>query len=161
MNRFNPSLLDKLLGAPHATPSATAPGFSLEQVKASVARDIEALLNARPGHVPTQLPGHPETARSLLTFGLPDISASCLASDRDRRHIAAAIAGTLRDHEPRLRDVLVGVREEARPGAGLCLSIHAHLQLAPHVEPVAFDAVLQPGSNRYAVTSGSRACRPR
>ncbi|WP_157269474.1 type VI secretion system baseplate subunit TssE [Azohydromonas aeria] len=160
MHRFNPSLLDKLLGAPQGAPSAAAPGASLEQVKASVARDIEALLNARPGLVPARLPGHPQAACSLLTFGLPDISAACLASDRDRRSIVEAITDTLRSHEPRLRDVQVGVRDESRPGGGLCFSIHAHLQLAPYVEPVAFDAVLQPGSNRYAVSSGCRAWRP-
>ena len=34
MHRFNPSLLDKLLGAPRGAPSAAAAGVSLEHVKA-------------------------------------------------------------------------------------------------------------------------------
>ncbi len=158
MNRFVPSLLDKLLGAAGAEPGAgTAPSFSLGQVKAAVARDIETLLNARPGPVPGALSAYPQAARSLLRFGLPDISAASLASDRDRSRIVAAITQALLDHEPRLLDVQVSVRDGAQPGSGLCFSIHAQLRLTPSVEPVAFDAVLHPGSQRYAVSSGPRA----
>lgn len=160
MNRFNPSLLDKLLGAINESSSAASPGIGLDQVKASVARDVEVLLNARPGHTPEHLSGHPQVAHSLLTFGLHDVSSCSLASDRDRRRIAEAIACALRDHEPRLHDVHVAVRDNAAPGTALCFTIQAFLQLTPSVEPVAFDAVLQPGSNRYAVSSaGFRARR--
>lgn len=157
MNRFVPSLLDKLLGsAGTQAGSATAPGLSLAQVKAAVARDIETLLNARPGPLRGALAAHPHAARSLLGFGLADISAASLASDRDRARIVDAIAQALRDHEPRLSEVHVSVRDAALPGSGLCFSIHAQLRLAPCVEPVAFDAVLHPGSQRYAVSSGAR-----
>lgn len=161
MIRFAPSLLDKLLGSAGAQAgSGTAPGLSLAQVKAAVARDIETLLNARLTPMAGGLQAFPHAAASVLAFGLADLSAACLASDRDRARIVDAIAQALRDHEPRLTDVRVSVRDATRPGSGLCFSIHAQLRLAPCVEPVAFDAVLHPGSQRYAVSSGARPGSP-
>jgi type VI secretion system protein ImpF len=155
MDRFVPSLFDKLLGAVGEAPSGTALTVGMAQVKACVARDIETLLNARPAHVPGSLQGLEHASQSLLGYGLPDISTASLASDRDRARIVAAIARALQDHEPRLTGVQVAVREGAQPGAGLCFSIHAQLRLTPGTEPVAFDAVLHPGSQRYAVSSGA------
>jgi type VI secretion system protein ImpF len=153
MHRFAPSLLDKLLGAAPHGPGGSALAFSVEQVKASVARDIETLLNARPGHDATQLAAWPRAAKSLLSFGLGDITSLNMASDRDRQHIVQAIRGALQAHEPRLSNVQVTLREV--PGAGLHVhfGIHATLCLTPLQEPVAFDAVLQPGCQRYAVSS--------
>jgi predicted component of type VI protein secretion system len=48
------------------------------------------------------------------------------------------------------------VRDNLPGTAGLAFSIRAKLLLNPSVEPVSFDAVLQPGSNRYAVTKAAR-----
>lgn len=159
MNRFVPSLLDKLLGTPEEQPGASAQGVGIAQIKAAVARDIETLLNTRPGHRPAQLRGFDQATHSLLTFGLADISPLSLASDRDRGAIVRAITRALLDHEPRLSDVKVTVHEGAPIGAGLCFAIHAQLQLQRSSEPVAFDAVLQPGCNRYAVTSRGAGAR--
>ncbi|WP_298234726.1 type VI secretion system baseplate subunit TssE [uncultured Azohydromonas sp.] len=159
MDRFVPSLLDKLLGTPQEQPGASAQGVDIAQIKAAVARDIETLLNTRPGYRPSQLSGFEQATHSLLTFGLVDISPLSLASDRDRGAIVRAITRALLDHEPRLRGVKVAVREGMPTCAGLCFTIHAQLQLQRSSEPVAFDAVLQPGSNRYAVTSGGAGAR--
>lgn len=161
MQRFVPSLLDKLLGAPDAATPAGAQGVELARIKAAVARDIEILLNTRPGHLPGQLDGHALAAGSLLGYGLVDICPLSLASDPDRHAIVQAIGRALRDHEPRLQGVQVTVREGAPVGAGLCFAIHARLQLQRSSEPVAFDAVLQPGSHRYAVSSDAAALRAR
>jgi type VI secretion system protein ImpF len=159
MNRFIPSVLDKLLGTPEDHPASSAQGVGIGQIKAAVARDIEALLNTRPGYMPAQLDGYEQATHSLLTFGLVDISPLSLASDRDRHAIVLAITRALHDHEPRLSDVQVTVREGMAVGAGLCFAIHAQLQLQRSSEPVAFDAVLQPGCNRYEVTSGGTGVR--
>ena len=60
------------------------------------------------------------------------------------------------DHDKRLTQVDVRVRENLPGTAGLAFSIRAKLLLNPSVEPVSFDAVLQPGSNRYSVTKAAR-----
>jgi len=48
MNRFEPGLLDKLFGVgPNQPASAVARQLSLDELKGTVARHIESLLNAR------------------------------------------------------------------------------------------------------------------
>lgn len=158
MNNFAPSLLDKLLGdsvGPRG--SGSAPRLSVEQVKDSVARDIELLLNTHASYHPDELPALPLVARSLLTLGLTDISAMSLASDRDRLRITEALRRTLADHDRRLTQVEVHVREASTAVPGLAFSIHARLRLSAGVEPVSFDAVLHPGSHRYAVSQAARS----
>lgn len=153
MNLFAPSLLDKLLvGEGDAPGRGARMRMGIEQVKESVARDIEALLNARPGVEPGRIGDFPNAARSLLTFGLTDISSLSVASDRDRARIVEAIRRALAEHETRLAQVDVTVGDRMDAGGGLRFTIRANLRLSPESEPVAFDAVLQPGSARYAVS---------
>ena len=158
MNLFAPSLLDKLLATDvDAQGRGTTPRMSVEQVKESVARDIETLLNARPGFEASQVPEYPNVARSLLTFGLTDIASLSVSSDRDRSRITESILRSIADHEQRLVQVEVTVYDSADAGGGLHFSIRAKLKLTSSTEPVAFDAVLHPGSHRYAVSNS----RPR
>jgi type VI secretion system protein ImpF len=126
--------------------------MNVEQVKESVARDIETLLNARPSFEAAQLAEYPNVSHSLLTFGLTDITSLSVASDRDRLRITESIRRSLADHEQRLVQVEVSVHDTVEVGGGLRFSIRAKLKLTPSTEPVAFDAVLHPGSNRYAVS---------
>jgi type VI secretion system protein ImpF len=67
-----------------------------------------------------------------------------------------AIRQALADHDPRLREVDVDVRPSLQASTSLCFTIRARLMLNPEVEPVAFDAVLQRGSNRYDVSRSDR-----
>jgi type VI secretion system protein ImpF len=156
MNSFSPSLLDKLLGEAGDLPGKTgaSPRYGLEQVKDSVARDIEMLLNAHAVFSQEDLAAYPHASRSLLTLGLADLSAMSLASDRDRRRITEAISRSLAEHDRRLTQVEVRVRESKTVVGSLTFSIRARLQLHPDSQPVVFDAVLQPGSHRYAVSKG-------
>jgi len=156
-NSFAPSLLDKLLGEGARPPgSGMAPRQTIEQVKDSVVRDIEMLLNTHAPFDPAELAGLPLVGRSLLTLGLTDISAMSMASDRDRLRITEALRKALADHDRRLTQVEVKVRPTEAGMAGLMFSIRAQLLLNPAVEPVSFDAVLQPGSHRYAVSKAQR-----
>jgi type VI secretion system protein ImpF len=153
MNLFAPSLLDKLLGVDiDSQGRGTTSRMTVEQVKESVARDIETLLNARPGFEPAQLTDFPQASKSLLTYGLTDIASLSMASDRDRQRINESIRLALANHEPRLVQVEVTVHRTTAVGGGLRFSIRARLRLTPSTEPVAFDAVLHPGSLRYAVS---------
>ena len=155
MDSFSPSFLDKLLGA-GADNGGTTQRYSVEQVKDSVARDIEMLLNAHQNFSADDLPGLPNVARSLLTLGLVDISSMSLSSDRDRHRITEAIRHGLMTHDPRLSNVEVAVREVAGSGSQLTFTIRAHLHLRPSTEHVVFDAVMQPGSKRYDVSKADK-----
>jgi type VI secretion system protein ImpF len=156
MNSYTPSLLDKLLGEAGEAPNrgGASPRYGIEQVKDSVARDIEMLLNAHAVYSAEDLADFPLASRSLLTLGLADLSAMSLASDNDRRRITDSIGRALAEHDRRLTQVEVRVRESKGVVGGLTFSIRARLQLQPDSQPVIFDAVLQPGSHSYAVSKG-------
>jgi type VI secretion system protein ImpF len=157
MSHYAPSLLDKLLGIEGAGPAkGTHLRLSVDQIKESVARDIEALLNSHPGLSEESLARFPHASKSLLTLGLIDITSLSMASDRDRLRVKDAIRRALVEHDPRLREVDVDVRPSPQASTSLCFTIRAKLILNPDVEPVAFDAVLQRGSNRYDVSRSDR-----
>jgi len=160
MKGHAPSLLDKLLQPDTSGKEGLSLRHSVEQVKDSVARDIEMLLNSHASFQPEDLAGTPNAARSLLTLGLIDISSMSLASVHDRRRIVEAIRTSLMNHDKRLTQVEVGVRDAQGPSAKLTFSIRAKLILRPQSEPVIFDAVLQPGSKRYEVSKAENRNMP-
>ncbi len=158
MARFAPSLLDRLLDD---MPSVTAdsgvmPHVSIEQLKDSVVRDLEALLNARCGLRKDTLADHPEAQRSILSFGMLDFCSMSLANTDERDAICRAIASAIESHEPRLKEVKVGLGSESGNNR-LLFSIEALLVANPAREPVNFNATLQPSTQLYSVSKARRA----
>lgn len=139
-------LLDRLLhgAAPEQTPA---------QLKESVARSLEEMLNTRAALPAGLLRGHPECAASVANYGLADFAGCCLGSAADRAWIAASIRTAVERHEARLRRVEVRVTPE--PGAvnriRITISGTFNGALAARPGTVAFDAVLQPSTLRYSI----------
>jgi type VI secretion system protein ImpF len=148
---YSPSLLDKLLGDALEGQRGVLARFNIERMKDSVARDIEHVLNTHASYSAEDLAGFPLAAKSVVSLGLVDITSLSMSSDRDRDRISANIRDALTRQDARLRDVDVSVREDRSAHAKLAFSIRAKLLLHPDSEPVAFDAVLHPGSQRYEV----------
>lgn len=147
---FEPSLYDKLFD--DLPVGAARWRLTLEQLKDSVARDLEALLNTR-GLVDSDVwEGFPLATRSVAGFGLGDFAGRSLASIHDRRHICTSIAAAIEAHEPRLRDVRVELELHRKTVNSLYFSINAVLYVRPVNEAVAFDAFLQPTSLQYSVS---------
>ena len=157
MTGFRPGLLDRLMAPPRAAGCGVAPG--IEQLKDSVARDLEALLNTRIGPGAAQLDGYPEARASILHYGLVDFAGCCLTSSADRAALCASIEEAIATHEPRLLDV----RAVLEPAAGdvnrLQFAIHARLAADGLAEPVNFNAVLQPSSLHYEINRSARPAR--
>lgn len=147
---FEPSLFDKLFD--DLPVGAARWRLSLEQLKDSVARDLEALLNTRMVLSEEFALAFPLASRSVAAFGLADFAGLSLASVYDRRRICASIASAIADHEPRLRDVRVELEAQRKTANALNFSINAVLFVRPAQEPVAFDALLQPTSLQYSVS---------
>lgn len=139
-------LLDRLLhgGGPLQTPA---------QLKDSVARSLEDMLNTRAALPAGLLRGHPQCAASVANYGLADFAGCCLGSAADRAWIGTCIRTAVERHEPRLRRVEVQVEPE--PGAVNRIRITITGVLAgtlPYQRgTVAFDAVLQPSTLRYSI----------
>lgn len=141
----------------HGASSATVTRLSIDELKETVARDLESLLNTRMGLPELLLKEFPECRRSLLTYGLQDFAGRSLSSFDDRAHICASLEQAIARHEPRLRNVRASL--ELREGAINCLNfaITALLVVDAAQEPVNFDAILQPTSQQYTISKSRRS----
>lgn len=151
---FEPSLFDKLFD--DQPMAAARRRLSLEQIKDSVARDLEALLNTRMVLDEEIQAAYPLAASTVASYGLRDFAGLSLASIPDRRAICRAIETAIAAHEPRLREVKVELDLYRKAVNALNFSINAILVVRPAQEPVAFDALLQPTSLQYSISRHRR-----
>lgn len=154
--RFNPTLFERLLDAVPKERDEPAPlrQWTLAELKESVARDVEVLLNSRAGLREADFAGLPEAGRSIVSFGMSDFVGLSLANPADRSYICRALERAIEVHEPRLRGVRVGLEVGKESVNRLRFSISATLLVHPIREPVSFDALLQPTTLHYSVESG-------
>jgi type VI secretion system protein ImpF len=152
--RITPSVLDRLLDD-HPQFSEEPPEDrtqNIQELKNSVARDLEALLNSRQEAL-AELPEEwAELRSSLLTYGLPDFTGLSLRSANDHARIRRSLEQAVANFEPRLERVRVTI--EAPEGALRLLHfrVEAMLHVEPAAEPVRFDAVLQLATQLYKVS---------
>jgi len=101
--RLQPSLLDRLTdNSPQAaTESREDRVLSLRQLRKSVIRDLEWLLNTGRLETTEDLSAYPEVRRSVLNYGIPDI-AGTTASSMDAYQLELALRQAILDFEPRI-----------------------------------------------------------
>ncbi len=157
MKGFSLTLFDKLLGdsVPKDT-RGTIHKLSLAQVKDAVAFDLEAMLNTRAVISEEVLLSYPECNKSMISYGLSDFAGLSLASIDDRSYICRALERTITRHEPRLRNVRATLEIEQNAINKLNFAITALLVIHESKEPVSFDAILQPSSLQYSISSSKR-----
>lgn len=155
MKGYTPGLLDRLM----VEPGAAGAALGVEQLKDSVARDLEALLNTRIALDVAQLDGYPQARASILHYGLIDFAGFCLTSSIDRAAVCASIEDAIATHEPRLREVRAVLEPQAGDVNRLQFAIHARLAVEGLREPVNFNAVLQPSSLHYDIKRAARPAR--
>ena len=126
------SILDRLIDQePAGLPAPQVePSRDLAQIKASVKRDLEWLLNSKqPVFDPPGDLRH--VRRSLLTFGLPDFTVASLNSTKDQDVLRRAIEEAVRRFEPRLADVTVRLEAGREFDRSLRFRIDGMLQVEP------------------------------
>jgi type VI secretion system protein ImpF len=154
MKGFPQTLFDKLLGDSVALRNiGSITRLSIEQVKDTVAADLEALLNTRSVVFEDVLQAYPECHRSIISYGLCDFAGMSLASIDDRAFICRGLERTISRHEPRLRNVRATLELDQKSINKLNFAITALLVVHESKEPVSFDAVLQPSTLQYSISS--------
>jgi type VI secretion system protein ImpF len=149
---IQPSVLDRLLDdEPEHPQRGSVLLHELEQFKQALARDLEALLNTRlhPDH--GRFDAHPLARRSMLRFGIPDLSGIRLLAPEDREQLREQLCKAIETHEPRLGQVRVSLEAPRETERQLHFRVDAVLCPHPHRPPVSFDATLQLSSNVYKV----------
>ncbi len=148
-----PSVLDRLIDYdPDAKlePAANRAQL-LRDLKASVRRDVENLLNTRWRCVgwPADLD---ELDTSLANYGIPDFTGANLGSQGHRGDFVRIIQDTLRRFEPRLQKIHVHLQDNLdQEDRTMRFRIDAVLMAEPEPEPVVFDSALEPTSGSFSV----------
>jgi len=109
------SLLDRLVDQDLSLRTDPPQGRaqSLRQLKTSLRRDIEWLLNTRRS-IEAMGDSSLEIERSLFNYGLPDISSLGVHSAQDQKRLLWMIESTIANFEPRIQ----GARVTMEPVAG-------------------------------------------
>lgn len=155
-NKQFATILDRLLddnpGQAH-DPLRTS-GFLLRELKKSVRRDLENLLNTR--YRCREIPSHlEELETSLLSYGIPDFTGAVFANEDDRRDLRRIIERIIRQFEPRFKEVTVHLDTKSTSNDRVIrFRIDALLHADPAPEPVVFDSQLEPSSNMFFVSGG-------
>lgn len=111
-----------------------------EALRASVRDEILTLLSTRapdPEHV---LDGR---QRSVVDYGLADISHYFTRDRDDTERLARSVARTIAAYEPRLRKVAVRIDRMNRQHRSLEITIEGEIRIGRMVEPVSFPVSLE------------------
>jgi type VI secretion system protein ImpF len=152
-----PSLLDRLLDdEPNVTQEPASQRVqNIPQLKRSVARDLEELLNTRREALHDLSVDFTEVNRSLVMYGLPDFTSLNLLGVTDRNRIRRTLEQAIAEFEPRLRHVRVVLEEPRQNDRAMRFRVEALLHVEPASEPVRFDAVLRLNTQEYVVQGNS------
>jgi type VI secretion system protein ImpF len=147
-----PSIIDRLIEPRgEETSDLHRRGQTVRELEEAVRRDLQDLLNTRR----TEIDGFPDDAelsRSLLTFGLPELTTFNPTVPDQRRTLQTIIEDTIAKFEPRLMDVRVtSIAADAVSGRGLRMCVEALLRVSPAPVPVTFDTVVKSGSGEWQV----------
>lgn len=127
--------------------------MSLQELRESVATDLEDLLNSRMANFNDSIDAFPLVKKSIVQFGIIDFVGLSTANPTDRDKICQSIAASITAHEPRLKQIKVEMLLDGQNMEALCLSIQAYLNIHPLYEPVIFDALLKPTTQQYVISA--------
>ncbi len=124
---------------------------SLRQFRAAVKRDLEWLLNTT--RMPFEIPEPcAELYRSILFYGLPDLSTMPVQNAGDERRLMRALEAAIELFEPRLARARVTSSEPFRKAQqAITFHVEAILMVDPAPERIAFDTVLEISKGAYSV----------
>ena len=156
-----PSVLDRLIDEDPHTRAETERSRAqmLRDLKQSVRRDLENLLNTRISlfPIPEPLPEHwQHLERSLINYGVPDFGGVAMGARSQREFLRRRVEATIRIFESRFKEVQVQLsdnRDDPRDRT-IRFRIDGLLHAEPTPEPVVFDSQLQPSSGDFRVGVG-------
>lgn len=150
--RITPSIVDRLIDFEPkvSTEAPKSRRQDLSELKHSVRRDLEWLLNSR-YNIDTVPENLEEVNKSIAIYGLPDFTGLSSKSLDDRKTLIRSIETALRIFEPRFMNLKVSLEDLDNLERGVKFRIQAVLRVEPTPEPVIFDTVLQLGSGEFKV----------
>ena len=151
--KLRPSILDRLLdNDPGNNVEADRDKHQrLKELRVSVRRDLENLLNTRLRIVEPE-DDYKELKNSLMNYGLPDLATINISDKMKKKAFIEQLESLLIEFEPRFKSVSVNYLENADElDRTLRFRIDATLYADPSPEVVVFDSVLEPVSRAVNV----------
>jgi len=144
-----PSLIDRL--SRNVSKGIPTGGVSLRDLKESVRRDLENLLNTR-RRAASWPPNYEELEVSLYNYGIPDATCTNASSAIEVQQFLRSIEEVIRRFEPRFKSVRVSLLESvASEDRVLRFRVEGMLHAEPAPEPAAFDTEIEPGTGVFEV----------
>ena len=142
--RLHPSLLDRLtdLQPEKSKESSSQQSMSQSQFKEAVIRDLGWLLNSVALDVCVDLEKYPQIQRSVLNYGLPDLSGHT-SSMVDVRSVEKSIREAIRLFEPRIMRNSLKVKVHSNPDEMSHNSLIFEISGAVFGQPSPFQVVLK------------------
>lgn len=125
--------------------------LSIGQIKASVIRDLENLLNTR-RQILTPPVAYREVNNSLFVYGLRDFTAQSPKSVSVRQQLRQDVEKTISRFEPRLKNVTVHLETPTKKERNLRFRISGLLVVEPVAEPVSFDTYFDINRGQYVIS---------
>jgi len=143
--KLRPSIMDRLMDDEPHNQAENDPGQHqlLSQLRDSVRRDLENLLNTRYCIImpPEE---YVELDKSLLNYGLPDLATVNIIDTKKREIFTRKLENTLAEFEPRFKSVKVSyVDNKDHTDRTLRFRIDAEIYAEPLPEVVVFDSILE------------------
>jgi type VI secretion system protein ImpF len=150
---LTPSIIDRLIDLdPRVSTEPPRSRLSrLADLKQSVRRDLEWLLNTRCFLASEVDENLDEVNSSLAVYGLPDFTSISAKDPLEQKRMLAAIENAIRLFEPRFLGVKVTFERVQNTDKQLTFRIEASLDVEPVPEPIVFDTVLQVGGSGFDV----------
>ena len=153
-----PSVLDRLIDMePEVQREAPKSRTQvLRELKNSVRRDLENLLNTR-WRCTAWPPNLEELDISVVNYGIPDFTGANMSLSSEREQLRQTIEKVIQQFEPRFKTVrVVLVENKDEFDRSLRFRIDALLHAEPAPEPVVFDSQVEPLNHRINVESEAR-----
>lgn len=156
--KLRPSVLDRLTDNEPHNQTELDPGQHqlLRQLRDSVRRDLENLLNTR-YHIINPAEKSQELDKSLLNYGLPDLATVNILDSKRRSQFAKTLEKALLEFEPRFKSVSVSYQDNKDSlDRTLRFRIDAEIYAEPLPEVVVFDSVLESVTRTVSIKEISR-----
>ena len=144
--KLRPSILDRLIDndPDNAVEKDSDQHQKLKQLRNSVRRDLENLLNTRFRMI-EPADEYSELKKSLLNYGLPDLATVNISDEIKQKEFVDHLQSILIDFEPRFKSVKVKYVKNANTlDRSLRFRIDATLYADPSPETVIFDSIVEP-----------------
>lgn len=151
--KLRPSILDRLFDNEPYYQTENDPNHHqlLKQLRNSIRRDLELLLNTRI-YLSEPADEFPELGKSLLNYGLPDLAVVNIIDMEKRNEFSRKLEKTLKYFEPRFKSVTISFHDNsASADRTLRFRIDAVIYADPFPETVVFDSTLESTTRTVSV----------